>query len=472
MSSDVAILRRKTAGMRVSLNLTFTSIQDGARSYLDIYCRDFIELYDQALKAIDIDLQKMEQNSDSARRLHVMIDDTEDSIDFINEISRRCYDSSFREILDGVIADAFNTSGFLTRFRNTEDLEESDEFLILHAERLRKDSSVIPEFIELLRSRAPAGAKLERLIPGSETLAVDELKSDDIRSFLRDGGNVDPFAESRAHRYVDGEFLPIKLDYIRPVEDFFGYLGVRRNFEDHFDGFMRGEHNIPLLVSSLPGLGKTHFCIAYALQRPEITLILPDPKDLELGLQRLINKLAVRQGRRFVIFFDDIDPTVVDWYYFRTHIGGSIALPQNICLALASNYEFPANISSRGLGVTFPVFDELRCMEMIEEFLYSMGLKTPRENLIVAMAADYVEQFGQHHYEELSPRTLMRYLDIYKRDREKRRRMLETSSRDMVVKPDPQAFYLFNIKLMKAIHGPDIVNVLQEERLKKDLGII
>jgi hypothetical protein len=50
--------------------------------------------------------------------------------------------------------------------------------------------------------------------------------------------------------------------------------------------------------------------------------------------------------------------------------------------------------------------------------------------------------------------------------------MLEASAGDLVVKPDPQAFYVFYVKLMKAIHGPDIINVLQEEKLKKDLGII
>ena len=471
MSAEISRLQDKIGALRVSLNLIFTSIQDGVRSYLDIYRHDFVELYDRALTAIEKDLKILEQSPDSARRLYAMIEHEEDSIDFINEISRRCSDAPFTEIMDSVVADALNAVGFMARLRHDAGLNQSDQFLRSHVDRLRINSSVIPEFVDLLRRSVPEESGLERLMPGAESLLIKD-NSEDVGSFLDKAREADPFSESRSYRYVNGVFSPVKLDDIRSVEEFFGYFGVRQHFEHHFNGFVRGEHNIPLLVSSLPGLGKTHFCIAYALRCPEITLILPDPEDLEHGLQHLINKLALRRERRFVLFFDDIDPTAVNWYYFRTHVGGSIALPRNICVALASNYEFPANICSRGLGVTFPVFDELRCMEMIEEFLYSMGLKTPRENLIMTIAADYVEQFGQHRYEELSPRTLMRYLDIYRNDREKRKKMLEASTRDVIVKPDPQAFYVFNIKLMKAIHGPEIINQLQEERLKKDLGII
>ncbi len=461
--------RKTLAETRTSLEVIFTKITDGQRHFLDIYRRDFIELYAQTLKAMADELQELKP-----ARLYQVLDVQADSIDFINEICRRCGGTPLAVILENSISDAFNAEGLMARIKTSRELSGSDRFAISHAERLCRNYDVISAYVRLLREAAPADA-LSRLNPDIDTvLTVKPVlnDSDSIDYFISKAAESDPFAGHRAYRYRDGEFRAVDLEYIRPVEGFFGYLGVRQNFDEHFGGFVREEHNVPLLVSSLPGLGKTHFTISYALRHPKVTLILPGPEDLEQGLERLLAKLSVRKDRKFVIFFDDIEPEKIDWYYFRTHIGGSIALSPNICVAVASNFEFPANIASRGLGVKFPMFDELRCMEMIEEFLMTLGLRKPKDTLIMSMAADYVEKFGQHKYEELSPRTLMRYLDIYKHDRAKRKFMLDASAGDVVVKPDPQAFYLFYVKLMKAIHGPDIVNVLQEERLKKDLGVI
>jgi len=106
-------------------------------------------------------------------------------------------------------------------------------------------------------------------------------------------------------------------------------------------------------------------------------------------------------------------------------VGGSFALPQNISIAIASNYEFPANISSRGRGITFPIFDEIECKEMVSDFLKHMGMKKPPEPLIAIISADYVEAFGQNAFEELSPRTLVRYLEQYDNDAAKRKKMLQ-----------------------------------------------
>lgn len=476
MTIPIRELIAQTVDARTSLEVIFTEISEGERRFLDIYRRDFIELYDAALKEIVNDLRTLERDPLSAERLRRTVSDKADSIDYINEICRRCESAEFAALLENAISDAFNADGLLGRLRSSHELNPGDRFAVTHAERLCAGYDVIARYVAALREADEGGsAALSRLNPSVDTVmkagpALNE--NDSIDYFLRCAEESDPFAGHRAYRYKGGEFQAVDLNYIRPVEGFFGFLGVRQSFEDHYSGFARGEHNVPLLVSSLPGLGKTHFSIAYALSHPKITLILPEPEDLERGLEKLIGKLSVRNDRKFVIFFDDIEPDKIDWYYFRTHVGGSIALAPNICVTVASNYEFPANISSRGLGVQFPMFDELRCMEMIEEFLKTMGLRNPKETLVMSMAADYVEQFGQHKYEELSPRTLMRYLDVYKHDRTKRKFMLDASSGDVVVKPDPQAFYVFYVKLMKAIHGPDIVNVLQEEKLKKDLGVI
>lgn len=475
MTPSVRELIARVTDAKTSLEVIFTGISGGKRHFLDIFRRDFIELYASVLQAVLRDLRTLEQDAATAERLYRTVSPDADSIDFINELCRRCDGAAFAGLLENSIADAFNAGGLISRIRASRELNSGDAFAVTHAERLCADYNLVSAYVEHLRRTAGRNPSLPRLNPAIDSVMAAKPAlndSDSVQYFVRLAEKSDPFAGHRAYRYKDGEFQAVDLNYIRPVEGFFGYLGVRQNFEDHYGGFVRGEHNVPLLVSSLPGLGKTHFSIAYALRHPEITLILPEPEDLEHGLERLLNKLGARKDRRFVVFFDDIEPDKIDWYYFRTHVGGSIALSPNICVAAASNYEFPANISSRGLGVKFPMFDELRCMEMIEEFLRTLGLKKPKETLVMSMAADYVEQFGQHKYEELSPRTLMRYLETYRHDRTKRKFMLEASAGDLVVKPDPQAFYVFYVKLMKAIHGPDIINVLQEEKLKKDLGII
>lgn len=474
---EINRLQEQDTEIQTSLNLIFTRIVDGKRQFLDIIRRDFIELYHAALEAVSKDLMMLADNPDSAARLYKTVDTEADSIEYINEICRYCGDMSFATTIENSISDAFNADGFLSRIRSSDNLNTGDSFVISHAERLCRNSRFLLAYVKLLRKiNGEASGRLERLNPTLENIMREdqawENVSNTVEFFTAKAEAADPFAGHRAYRYVNGEFYPANMNNIRPVNNFFGYLGVRQNYADHFEGFIREEHNVPLLISSLPGLGKTHLTISYALRHPKVTLILPEPEDLVNGLETLIGKLAPRTDRKFVIFFDDIEPDKINWYYFRTHIGGSIALPSHITVALASNYEFPANISSRGLGIKFPIFDELRCMEMIEEFLISMGMRHPRENLIMTIAADYVEQFGQHRYEELSPRTLIRYLDTYKHDRDKRRRVLEASSGDLVFKPDPQAFHSFNVNLMKAIYGPEIVDILREEQLKKDLGII
>ncbi|MPM55662.1 hypothetical protein SDC9_102459 [bioreactor metagenome] len=133
---------------------------------------------------------------------------------------------------------------------------------------------------------------------------------------------------------------------------------------------------------------------------------------------------------------------------------------------LASNYPFPVNILSRGREITFPVFDESRCVEMIEDFLADFGLKNVNADLAAVIASSYVEEFGQKKFTELSPRTLIRYLENYRRDAALRKRILTLSQQEMIIKPDAQIFYEFNIRSLRALYGDDYIDRLREERLK------
>ena len=280
---------------------------------------------------------------------------------------------------------------------------------------------------------------------------------------------ADRFRQSRMFRYWNGRFFETEFDSIKPLDRFFGFPSVRAQFLDHFRKFAEGKSNLPLLVNSLPGHGKTSMILSYAYAEPELVIILPEPVTLESGWNELVEPLAARPDHRFVLFFDDIDPRETNWFHFRTNVGGAFSLPENVMPVLSANYEFPANIRSRGRRISFPLFDELRCCEMVEDFLATFGVRHYHRNLISQIAADYTEEFGQKKFTELSPRSLVRYLSGYEHDRNKRRTIVELASGPMVTRPDAQLFYEFNIELMRSLYGEEHIKRLLKERLD-DLG--
>ena len=64
----------------------------------------------------------------------------------------------------------------------------------------------------------------------------------------------------------------------------------------------------------------------------------------------------------------------------------------------------------------------------------------------------------------------MRYLDKFKRDAALRRKMLEQSRQELIVRPDAQLFYEFNIKLLRQLYGQSYIDDLREERLRDLAG--
>ena len=293
---------------------------------------------------------------------------------------------------------------------------------------------------------------------------IRPLSADELKNKLFE---CDPFHKCRTFRYINDRFEISGLKETHKMEDFFGFLSVRKIFAEHFRDFTNGKGNYPLIISSLPGHGKTQLTIAHALQYTDITLILATPDALEEGFAALLAKLEKRSDRKFVLFFDDIVPDELDWYYFRTHVGGSFSTPDNVLICLASNYHFPPSIISRGRSVLFPVFDEIRCMEMVEEFLKSCHLNKPPNNLILMIASDYTEHFGQKRFSELSPRTLMRYLAQYKTDKNKRKSMLDLSYGEVITRPDAQLFYEFNVELMRKLYGNEFIENMLKDRLRE-----
>ena len=344
-----------------------------------------------------------------------------------------------------------------------EDFESGDgEFFLQHA---RNMAEILLDLIPQIMADYPDAGK--RIRPSAAKLTANgsiflKLKTAAILMECRKA------AESRICRVVNGALVPVDISNIRRVDGFYGYRAARQVFLEHFGAFAAGKSNLPLLISSLPGLGKTQMTISHCIHYPEITLVLATPEALDKGLEELIRTLGSMPERKFMVFFDDIDVPQMDWYNFRTFVGGAFPLPKNISFTIAANQTYPANISSRGRGFAFPIFDELRCQEMIEDFLQANGIKQPSANLIAVIAADYVEQFGQKMFEELSPRTLVRYLEDFAADNMKKRRMLDSSRQDVIPHPDPQVFYDENLKLMRAVYGEEII----EKMRNRELGIV
>jgi len=301
----------------------------------------------------------------------------------------------------------------------------------------------------------------------SALLDPDEKKAEDWTDALAARlQKCDPFARHRAFRISGGELVPVHLDSAKDISKFFGFPSVRAIYRDHFADFAAGKSNLPLLIYSLPGYGKTSMTVSHELAHPEIVVILPGPEVLEGDWRKIVEPLRLRKDKKFVLFFDDVDPRSIDWYNFRTHVGGAFSLPENTMPVLSSNYEFPAGILSRGRQLSYPVFDELRCSEMIEDYLKDFGLHKPPRNLVALMGADYTEEFGQKKFTELSPRTLMRYLAAYQHDQNKRRTMAELSLGELVTHPDAELFYEFNIELMRSLYGEEYIQRLLKRKLK------
>ena len=342
------------------------------------------------------------------------------------------------------------------------------EFELKHAANLAAAPEYLQAFAKVL-VRGCGGEALLRLRPEwltnpppSNIFADGDMES--IRAAIAAN---DPFGSGRILRYINGNFSQVKLPDMRTADEFYGFAQVREIFSGHFSAFAIGRSVPPLFITSLPGLGKTAMTIAYTLANPELTLILPEPSALEHGLDALFRALGRRSDRRFVVFFDDIDPREVNWYEFRICVGGSFAMPENISIAIAANYAFQPNVLSRGRSIPFPIFDEIRCQEMVADYLIHHRLRNPDPNLISVMAADYVEEFGQKKFTELSPRSLIRYLRAYIESPAKRKSMLDASHQNLIVRPDAQLFYEQNIKMMRALYGESYIEEILKEKLSK-----
>ena len=377
-----------------------------------------------------------------------------DAVLLLESMTRRFREKNLASLLGETVFAALTSAGCMLAESAGEDPDDR-EFLLQQAQRILHFPAMLAKVL--------AGTVLR---PAARKFLTENAFPADRAGMLAQLATCDPLAGGRAFQYHGGRFLPIELDGIRKVEDFFGFAGVRRIFQEQFRDFAAGKAPVPLLITSLPGHGKTQLTISHVLAHPELTLITADEAILTHSLPDLIAALRQRPDRRFVVFFDDLEPDRINWYDFRTCVGGAFSPPDHVMLAMASNFDFPPSIQSRGCGVHFPTFDDVRCQEMIEDFLIRSGFRRSNQNLVSLIATGYTEDFGQKKFSELSPRTLIRYLKLYQDNRQKRRDAVQLACGQVIPRPDSQLFYEFNIKLMRKLYGKEYIEEMLQERLR------
>ncbi len=448
----------KITKLRSSFNVLFQEIIENKLSVMDIENKEVLEVFLSAINAMQEELI-----ADSAIANYAELAIKPDAIDYLNLLSQKCNDLA--TILEESLFEVLTAKDFFL-----ETNKETKIFLLEHSNMILENSgSIISDYLKILSKNETIKSRLHPDL--SQKLTSTKLFAnidDDFDALKEKALKLNPFHKVKAFRYFNSNFESANLANIRKLNEFYGYNGVRKQYKEFFNNFAYDKEtsNVPLLITSLPGLGKTHLTISNVINNPDLTLILPEPLDLEKGLELLIKKLSLYKNNKFVVFFDDIDTRTIEWYYFRANVGGSFSLPDNIAIVIASNYKFPANILSRGKGISFPMYDELSCQEMIEDFLLNFGMKNPSSNLISIIAANYVEEFGQKLFEELSPRTLTRYLEKYISNQDKRKMTLDASKSDVIQRPDAQIFYDTNIELMRSIYGESAIEEMRNQQLK------
>ncbi len=462
--------REKIRQIQASYSVMLQSPCGNEREIVSFTHKKELNVIFSIINEIDKELDNLDNEFSDANPLTDILTIKPNSIDYLNQILNF---ESTAQIADIIEENILNILLNNNTFAEQNNLTTEVKFLFQHANVL---VSLLPQtlsdYIKILKSKADEN-KLSRLNPKIEKLLEpslsfrDESKSNILEKLYEKAKGLDKFLLDKTFRYSNNELLPIELADIRNLDDFYGYNEVRRQFDSHFDRFIDNIANLPLLITSLPGLGKTHLTIANVIAKKELVLILSEPSELEQGLEKLLEKLRKHKNHKFVIFFDDIDARKIDWYYFRTNVGGSFILPPNVNIIIASNYHFPANIASRGTSVKFPMFDEILCQEMVFDFLLESGMKKPPNNLVSVIAADYVEKFGQKAFDELSPRTLVHYLNQYNNNVDKRKAMLDMSKSELITRPDSQMFFDLNIKLLKDLYGEGAIEAMRKEKLEE-----
>ncbi len=363
---------------------------------------------------------KNELNDPQKDRLVRKVDVEPDSIDYINNIIRLTQESCFSDLLKKRICYALSFLLDLNDIQANCNIRTNQ--LIMHSARLIKLACLIPEkYFNKLKKMSKDKDQLPRLLEFDsfetgneifgEILDVKKVNKEAIEDLIFYVRELDGFSDDRAYIFDSRvDFSPFSVDHIRDRIDFYGYRETKLFFMDHFSDFSNSNSALPLFIYGPPGLGKTHFTISMALAYPNLNVICMAKEQFESMLGKLFKRLKNYSYRRFVVFIDDIDPKTIDWYQFRSYVDGMMHIPENVSLVMSTNFEFSSRTLSRGKILEFERLNARLAEEMISDYFVSTtGEKLP-DILNTIVAADYVNEQINGPLQELTPRSLLVYL--------------------------------------------------------------
>jgi len=454
-------LQRRVAGLRASYNVLFQEPEGRAFVAKSLVREGLVATYGLLLEAMDAELRAWAEASGSERRCYEVVDEAPDSVDYLNALIRTAADLPLAALFRECVWDVVRERMWLDQGAGSNGAYVHSEHALVHARRLFRHGIETPaDYMRFLEEQAePPPDALPRLNPA----ALGSLE-EDATALEFPGGRVDAeaarrvtglikeqdkFSEGPTYRAVGRRILPAPVGAIRAVNDFYGYKRERRFFADHFDAFAAGEATRPLLLSGLPGVGKTHLTIAHVLAANDLVLINADQGQLSQDLEWLIATLGHYRYRRFVLFFDDIDVDRVDWTMFRNQVDGFLPYSDNVAVVIASNFEFPARVRSRCKSYGFRPMDPNVCQEIVADYLERRkGIRWADDRLKTALVAtiaiDYVHMFRSGRLTELTPRSLVRYFEYLDGAPARLRRLIKNSTLALIQFPTEEVFFESN----------------------------
>lgn len=427
--------------------------------------RELLHGYLSLLRAVQRELKALNHDEGSVRRYYEVTAEQPDSIDYANDLIAKAAPRAVADLLRECIWDAIRER--LPAGLNADEAARDPHLVhaVTHAGRLIKTGVAAPSrYLELLSdlSQSYADDALSRLDPtGFGSLADDALCveiGDDglppelVSKIYARLKAQDSFATSRTFRPFRGDIRPGPVGEIRSLSNFYGYRLEREFLEDYFDEFDGERRMQPLLLAGIPGVGKTHLTIAYSLSMPEVVLVTGDPSYLEEPLEQLIETFSRHHYRRFVLFFDDIDPGAVDWATFRNQVDGYLPFANNVAIVIATNGEFPVSIRSRCKIFEFRPMNPEVCEEFVADYLEEhRWMSQPYPDLVSTIAADFVSTFKRGLCNELTPRSLVRYFERLEGDKERVKRLIRESLEDIVRVPSEDAFFESNQRVIRQL---------------------
>ncbi len=456
-----------------SFNALFQEPRDGALAIRATLHQAILDAYVRLLACIRSELQALGQDTSEASRYFLHNGDAPDSIDYMNRLADGSHGRPFAQCLQEAVWDAVRGRWPLDEAGDALAQDPVLIHVLQHAARLFKRALAAPEaYMRFLAEHVPStpAGLAPRLDPRGlgqfdarhtlEGVPIEALTAEDLQGIKDSLKALDDFATGRTFRAVGRAVIPCAVGDIRKLQDFYGYKAERRFFADHFSAFATGGKVDPLLLQGLPGVGKTHLTIAYALSRPEIILIHAEQEQLQDDLESIIDYLRRFHYRRFVLFFDDVDPERVEWSMFRHQVDGYLPYATNVAIVIASNYDFPARIRSRCLAHDFRPMDPDVCEEFVADYLFKhKGIRCEDETLLSGLvstiACDFVHEYRNGPLNELSPRSIARYFDMLDARPQRMKGLISKAGMGIIQLPDEDTF----IESARRIQ-----EMLQEER--------